>query len=907
MHKRIGLVVVAVIILAGVLPLLVNAEPTRTLSAEIVEIKLDGELGPNGEFATGTHEVKYMVNNTGNEYFTEQTRIYLNIFYPNDTLYLESFKDNIIAVNLNSMGEFIFGNVILPEGSWKIVINSTFAGVNTMAELEITVMDVIDLSIESDFFEEEGIYPLDEELMPSCSVEYNGNVLSWADNVTVNLRINNVDSTPVTYYDEDMVIMLHNSTPVDPGHQFSVMFDLGWAPTVSGEYQAAFTISEFDDYDATNNTFNVYFSVEDRPSIEGWVKTGDDTPVQDVKVRAILGSFDTETLTDSMGYYQFMDLAPGTYSIEFTKLWSTSALNESVVVETGETLVVNATVNKMTMGGFRGTVFLPDGTTPAEGATVTITIPGEPILTDVTDTDGEFSFINVKAGQVSIVASLQGYDNDERPTYTIIEQIWNEQNLTLGDVPFTVTFSPPDGELTVSVSPTLTLQFSKPVNKTTVNQTTIYMVKLSTSESVPVTFAFVDEENKVLVEPINLLEYDEDYRVTVTDMLEDEAGNTFPQISYATFTTEVEIIEIDIVSQYPGDDQSEVPTDIAIRATFPEPMDPTTISEQTFQIFISGGGGSPIPGTVVYYSNNYTAMFIPDSNLEYEGRYSVSLSNEIDPIEESHIFRGTTWSFETMALITTGSVVGFVKDKDGNAFSPDKVTITVQKGTNDPITLNVNKEGKFQKLNLDAGIYTITIEIPDHKKHTDQFTIIAGEDTDLKTIELDKKDEDDNMMTIGLIVLVVLVILVILIMLYVFLGRRERPIEAEEEPARARGRPAPFAASSRERESFQDSHLYDEIGEGEFLCPVCGSVVGADEPDCPNCGAEFEDDLFECPECGALIPADAMECPECGARFEEEEPEEGEEYDDEEEDPDMTEEYEVEDMDEEEIPFRDGE
>ncbi len=505
MHKRIGLVVVAMMLVAGILPFLAVAEPTRTLSAEIVDVMLDGVMGPEGEYASGIHEVTYLVNNTGDEYFTDLTSVYLKVFYPNDTLFLSSSDDNIVIIvdnGTNKQGSFVFGDILLPEGEFKIVVNATLKGINTSAFIDVTIMDVVDLSIDSDYFEPEGTYPLDEEMMPTCSVEYYGNVEEWAGNVTVNLEITHTDSTPtVTYYDEDMVIMLHNSTTVNPGHIFSVMFDQGWIPVISGEYRAVFTV-DVEDYNQDNNTFTVYFSVEQRPSIEGYTKTSTGTPVQGVNVRAIIGTFDTEVLTDSDGYYHFMNLAPGTYSLEFTKLWSTSELNNSVIVSDGTTTTVNAVVNKMAVGGLEGQVFLPDEITPAEGAIVTITIPGEPPSTEIADQDGNYSFSSVKAGQVSIVASLDGYENDERSSFMIIEQIWNPLDLTLGDIPFTVDFSPPDGDTSISISPTVSLQFSKPINKTTVNQTTIYMVKLSTSESVPVSFAFDDAKNMVLVGPV---------------------------------------------------------------------------------------------------------------------------------------------------------------------------------------------------------------------------------------------------------------------------------------------------------------------------------------------------------------------------------------------------------------------
>ncbi len=85
-----------------------------------------------------------------------------------------------------------------------------------------------------------------------------------------------------------------------------------------------------------------------------------------------------------------------------------------------------------------------------------------------------------------------------------------------------------------------------------------------------------------------------------------------------------------------------------------------------------------------------------------------------------------------------------------------------------------------------------------------------------------------------------------------------------------------------------------------FVCPMCGSMVGADSKNCPSCGIAFSDEeeeiekgdapdpgkeddvdgywhnkeapqLYMCPGCGALIPADAVRCENCGAEFDEDE------------------------------------
>lgn len=58
--------------------------------------------------------------------------------------------------------------------------------------------------------------------------------------------------------------------------------------------------------------------------------------------------------------------------------------------------------------------------------------------------------------------------------------------------------------------------------------------------------------------------------------------------------------------------------------------------------------------------------------------------------------------------------------------------------------------------------------------------------------------------------------------------------------------------------------------EGQFLCPVCDTVVQENDKVCPGCGAEFsegESTEYECPVCKAAVPADAATCPSCGVEF----------------------------------------
>lgn len=908
MYKR-SLAIVGVLLLAAMLPFLAVADTAGDEEIKIVDIMVYGLKGPEDEYSLGDHMVAFQVHNNKSSFYFEETTFHLMVYYGNGTMYYSAMMENYtVSMDGKTMVWINFTDVDFPEGSFDISVNGTIDGEETMATTSIYVMDVVDLSIESDFFIMDGIYPLGEELTPTATIMLEGNVEDWKDQVSIHIEIQHLDSDPIlTVHEETMVIMDNESSPKDPGESFYVMFSTGWTPNRSGDFRARFMV-DYDSYNESNNEYSVFFEVEQPHSIEGWVKTTNEVPVVGVNVRLstpliLIG----ETTTDVNGYYFFDDVDPGTYDLEFTKMWSTSN-STTVNVEEGMVRVVNATVNKLPVGGLQGTVYLPGGMVPAEGAEVTVNIPGEVPLIDFTDSDGNFSFEIVKAETMDIVASLEGYDDGVLVNYTLYEQTWNTVTLELVDIDFTLTFSPPDGEPGFPVGQSISLVFSKRVNISTINDSNVYLTKLSTTENVPVQFSFIELENTVLVSGVNSLEYGTQYRITVTDAVEDIYGNNLETTYYSDFTTEIEIIEIELVTYYPADDQSEVPVDISIWAVFPEPMDPTYVTEDYFQVFISGGGGNPIPGTVYYYSGNYTAEFIPVNDLQYNGRYSVSLSGDVRPIDTTKVFRGFTWSFETMPLITTGTVSGYVLDEDGEPFTPSLVTITIQREGGAPINLFVNNDGKFEEGDLAEGTWTLKVTIEDYEDYETTFDITAKEETTIDTVSMEPVDDTtDNGEILGYIAVAVFILVILAILAWVFLGRRERPVVAEEEEERpARGRPAAFGAG-RERPAYREPEYFDELPEGEFMCPVCGYVVEAAEPDCPNCGAEFEEDLFECPECAAMISGDAIECPECGSVFEEELPDEEEEdYYEEEEEIDLTEEYEVDEMeDDEDIPLPD--
>jgi len=302
---------------------------------------------------------------------------------------------------------------------------------------------------------------------------------------------------------------------------------------------------------------------------------------------------ETSTVTDADGKYMFMDISAGTYSIEFSKMW-TSRNVTTVTVVTGETQTVDVELEMLEIGGLRGFVTLPDGE-PAVGTWITVSADDEADISTTTNSTGYYEIEEVSAGNITIVASFSGYE-DDTVNLNIAQGTWNTMDLQLGAIPFEVTFSVPDGELAFPVFDSISVFFTRPIERTSVDSTTLILRELSTGNVVSVIYSFADGDNTVVITPDPPLSYGLEYQIEVTSWIQDTNGDFFPSPVYSTFNTELDIQELELTSFFPLDDANEVPIDVTISAVFDAPMDGTTINGTTFELIARGGVlGGTIP------------------------------------------------------------------------------------------------------------------------------------------------------------------------------------------------------------------------------------------------------------------------------------------------------------------------
>ena len=188
------------------------------------------------------------------------------------------------------------------------------------------------------------------------------------------------------------------------------------------------------------------------------------------------------------------------------------------------------------------------------------------------------------------------------------------RTLTVLDVvpPAVTAIVPAAGAADVAVTTAVTVQFSEPIDRSTVTATSM---RLTGTSAVPVTFAFADNDRLVTMTPAAPLAFGAPHAITVDTGVSDAAGNRVAAAVTSVFTTKAaDVVPPRVSAIQPADNAVDVPNGAFIEVTFSEPVDPATITPASFRV---STGGAAIAGAFTVSNGDTVVRFTPSQPLPF--------------------------------------------------------------------------------------------------------------------------------------------------------------------------------------------------------------------------------------------------------------------------------------------------
>lgn len=254
---------------------------------------------------------------------------------------------------------------------------------------------------------------------------------------------------------------------------------------------------------------------------------------------------------------------------------------------------------------------------------------------------------------------------------------------------------PPNASTDVATNRLVTVQFSEPINATTLNETTFTVssggsplsgrVSLGSGPNGPNTLATFTSNQ--------LLSATTGYEVSLSSAILDTARNPLASFgSSFTSGSSIDNFQPSVVSTSPalirGDNlflaQTNVPLGAKITVQFSEPMNPLTLTTNTVQVTHSATDFGPlsvaVPGTLTMASDLRSVTFTPSQPLIPNAVHSVTLSSTIQDLAGNALLPYIHTSFVTgvQTADATAPTIVRVNPPDGTTGVPINGPITVQ-------------------------------------------------------------------------------------------------------------------------------------------------------------------------------------------------------------------------------------
>ena len=249
----------------------------------------------------------------------------------------------------------------------------------------------------------------------------------------------------------------------------------------------------------------------------------------------------------------------------------------------------------------------------------------------------------------TITTGAQGLNGTALPA----NFLWAFTTAASGNVskPTVVSTIPANAATNVPLNQILSAIFSKPMNPATITTATFLLAGPgATPVAGQVVYAGVG--NSATFAPNAILLPSTLYTATITTGAQDLSGNALAANFVWTFTTgsAVSTTKPIIVLTAPANAATGVPLNQTVSATFSLPMDPLSVTTNTF--LLTGPGGALIPATVSYDHVNFIATLTPNALLTQNTLYTATVTSGATDLTGNSL--GTT-GVSNPWIFTTGS------------------------------------------------------------------------------------------------------------------------------------------------------------------------------------------------------------------------------------------------------------
>ncbi len=250
--------------------------------------------------------------------------------------------------------------------------------------------------------------------------------------------------------------------------------------------------------------------------------------------------------------------------------------------------------------------------------------------------------------------------------------------------------APAEGAVNVDVNITIAVAFSEAIDPSTITADSFYLTYGGYYDYITIPGSVYYTNGIAICTPAAPLDNATLYKFHVTPEIKNMDGTPLQNVFTWEFTTAENTPSWPSVrATSPSNDESYVHEYAVIAATFSEPIDPATVTNDSF--YLTYGGlydYITIPGSAAYTGG--IAAFTPSGPLDHDTVYKFHISSEVRNLAGTPIPADYTWEFDT-TMPTSGLSVSLTHPSNGDMVA--SLTTSVSAAFSiamDPTTINTD-------------------------------------------------------------------------------------------------------------------------------------------------------------------------------------------------------------------------